>query len=214
MKAFVYDLEIVKAIPTNKEPHQFDIEYCAGWNDHKNMGISVLCGYDFHERRYRVFTDSNQEEFFALAADRLLVTFNGYGFDNRVIAACWGGGSHLTEEVLNENHYDILVELWLASGLVPPFSGRSHSGFSLDDTARINFGATKTGNGALAPIWWQQGKIGDVVDYCLQDVKLTANLFVAIALTGGLISPKSSERLAMAEIPKTFYDGREPPHAL
>jgi hypothetical protein len=40
MKYILYDLEIKNAIP-DKSPIP-GIEYCGGWNDHGNMGISVI----------------------------------------------------------------------------------------------------------------------------------------------------------------------------
>ena len=53
MKLVVYDIEIQKGILGKKEKPVPGIEYCNGWNDHANMGISVICAYDYEEDRYR-----------------------------------------------------------------------------------------------------------------------------------------------------------------
>lgn len=59
----VYDCEIVKAIPSSKEAPTPGIEYCAGWRDFANMGISVIGAYDYETDRYRVFLEDGFQEF-------------------------------------------------------------------------------------------------------------------------------------------------------
>jgi hypothetical protein len=49
----------------------------------------------------------------------------------------------------------------------------------------------KSGNGALAPILWQRGQVGEVIDYCLNDVHITHELFkVMLGMSGMLVNPK------------------------
>ena len=87
MKPVIYDLEIIRAIPGggDKEPRIEGIEYCEGWEDYANMGISCLCAYDYHEGRYRVFTERNQGEWMKLFANRdIVVGFNSARFDHKV----------------------------------------------------------------------------------------------------------------------------------
>ena len=184
MKALAYDLEIINAIPNRSEPPAPGINYCAGWHDHAGMGVSVLCAYDFHTKRFRVFCEDNQEDFFTLANDRMLVTFNGLRFDNRVVASCWNGGvdPDTILRLLEENHYDLLFE-----------AKKSKNSGRLDAYGEHNFGEQKSDEGKYAPVWWQQGQIGRVTDYCLQDVKLTANLFTKVVKEGGLKSPSGSD---------------------
>ena len=193
MKSYlIYDLEIEKAILGKGERRLEDIEYCSGWNDHKGMGISCLCAYDSVEDRYRIFCKDNMNEFYLMMYmnDRLFVTFNGVGFDNKVLEA--HGYSPPAE-----GHYDILQELWIAHGLSPTFQYPSHVGFNMDATCRVNDLQVKTGNGALAPINWQRGNIGTVIDYCLNDVKMTQQLFNKILQDGELISPKTKQIIKM-----------------
>lgn len=195
LSACVYDLEIVKGIVGKGEQPVPGIEYCAGWHDHANMGISVLGAYDYLEERYRVFCKDNMEEFLKLSTERkYLVTFNGLSFDNKVIAASIPN----VKFIPSENDYDILVELWAAAGLGPKFAYPTHTGFGLDAVCLANFGTRKTGHGAKAPVDWQRGNIGDVIDYCLNDVALTKRAFDAILANGGLRDPRSPDRfLAM-----------------
>ena len=171
MKALVYDIEIVKAIPEHDGNNELGIDYCAGWRDHGNMGISVIGAYDYETDRYRVFCKDNFGLFLDATTGKLLVGFNSIAFDNAVINATLG-------VTIPEDHcYDLLRETWAAFGLGQVFNYKTHGGFSLDAICKRNFGIKKTGNGALAPKLWQRGEIGAVIDYCLNDVAMTKTFF-------------------------------------
>jgi len=155
----VYDLEIKKPI-----------EKCTnGWKSLDEMGISVGCLYDYRSEKYRVFMDDNMEELVNRLnePDTLIVAFNHINFDNKLIRA---SGYPLKEDNLLRN-YDMLQVSRVGAG--EP-RGR---GFSLDSHLKTLNLPLKTANGALAPIWYQEGKIGKVVDYCLNDVMQEKALF-------------------------------------
>jgi hypothetical protein len=187
----VYDAEIKKGILGKRDQPEEGIEYCAGWDDHANMGISVMGAYTSWDDRFRVFMDDNAKAFIEIMDNPniIKVGFNSIGFDDKLINATPGwGGLHAPG-----THYDILRELWLADGLGPEFKFPSHIGYGLDAVAKANFPGqvAKTGHGAQAPMLWQRGQIGEVVDYCLQDVRLTLKVLLRILETGGLRSPKA-----------------------
>jgi DEAD/DEAH box helicase domain-containing protein len=183
----VYDLEIVKAIPPKKaEDREPDVAYCEGWDDKRNMGISVLCAYDYLDDRYRVFCEDNKEEFLELARRRkCLVSWNGVGFDNPVIDACWG------TTIPSRMCYDLMREAKIACGFEGDVIMR---GFRLDDWAAANLGGGKTGDGAMAPVDWQRGRYGSVIDYCLADVWLTKRLMDRVLACGILVQPRKDGR--------------------
>jgi hypothetical protein len=54
------------------------------------------------------------------------------------------------------------------------------------------FGLAKTGHGAMAPVWWQQGHHSKVIDYCLNDVWLEAKLCLYMR-NGGLVKAAGKE---------------------
>lgn len=187
MNAIIYDIEIKKSILGKREQPIEGIEYCAGWHDHANMGISCICAYDYGEQRYRVFMEDNLTAFAELVRQReLIVGFNSIGFDNAVCA-------HNAIDVAAERSYDILVELWAGAGLGPKFAYPSHMGFGLDATCAANFGTRKSGNGALAPVLYQRKQFGELVDYCMNDVALTKQLFDRIVSHGELKDPRGRE---------------------
>lgn len=198
MQPLIYDLEIEKAIVDRYEPPIDGIQYCAGWSDFSNMGIACICAYDYVEERYRVFTRGNLRDFLLLTHERSpLVGFNNINFDNRVLAATLGAGGfgQLGEDFFREEKfYDLLREIWAANGLGPVFCSRTHGGYGLDASCKANGLGGKTGDGALATVWWQQGQYGLVIDYCLNDVRLSKLLF-DLAIENKVKDPKTGRIL-------------------
>lgn len=211
MRVIVYDIEILRAIPP-KDPRDRlpGIEYCAGWRDFQNMGIACIGAYDFSEDRYRVFSEGNFQGFIDLiAAADVVAGFNSILFDNEVLRATFGGPFTFGDGIdrdkkfydaladLDSKSYDLLRETWVAAGLSPTFQRETHMGYGLDDVCRANGLGGKTGNGAAAPIAWQQGRHGEVIDYCLHDVKLTKQLFDRAAAGVMLANPKGGAPLTL-----------------
>lgn len=193
----IYDIEIVKAIQKRDEERLDGIEYCEGFHDHANAGVSVICAYDWEAGRYRVWTKEMFGEFEDLAGKRLLAGFNSIGFDDKVCRA--------SANIEVATSYDLLVECWRADGLGPEFEYPSHAGYGLDALAKANGLTGKTGHGADAPVDWQRGWYGKVIDYCLEDVRLTATLIHKVIAGDPLTSPKTGKPFAMA-IRKPNYD--------
>jgi hypothetical protein len=189
----VYDLEIVNAIPTNKGP-QDAVTYCKGWTDYAGMDISVFGCYDTLLKRYRVFCFDNKDEAKVLFAEHkgAFISFNGIAFDNRVLSACWG------IDIPESLCYDLLIEIWAAHGLGPVFNYRTHAGFSLGQMLLANGLGEKSGKGSNAPMDWQHGKIGTVIDYCLEDVRQTTRLY-QLAQTEELVSPRDGKKFRLRE---------------
>jgi hypothetical protein len=161
----VYDIEIKKCIPDRDKQNDPSLQYCNGWGDHAGMGIAVLAAYDTRAGLPRVFCEDNLDEFQKLISGRTVAGFNNIGFDEKVLLA---HGIHVTSS------YDLMCEVRAALGL--PRSGPGGAGRKLDELARVNLGVQKSMNGVLAPVQWQRGKVGEVIDYCLRDVMLTLAL--------------------------------------
>ena len=165
----VYDLEIKKPI-----------EQCSrGWASHDEMGISVGCAFDYRSNRFRVFMDDNIGELTTRLNETgtLVVAFNHMGFDNKVLRA---SGQRLKPDSELRN-YDMLVESKKGAG-----DDQYAKGFKLDDHLRVLGLPMKTADGAVAPHWYQSGKIGALVDYCLNDVMQERALFEYIVAHGKL----------------------------
>lgn len=198
--AIIYDCEIIKAIPNKYGERVEGIEYCNGWRDFSNMGVSVIGVYDYIDDQYCVFCADNSDDFTALWDNReICVGFNNIAFDNALIRADKSANWQAPDD---SKSYDLLREIWAANNLGSEFNPDTHGGYGLDAMCKVNFGTKKTGNGALAPVLWQQGKIGEVINYCLNDIRLTKQLFDAVLSGRPIISPKDGAPSITLRIPK------------
>ncbi len=176
-KIAVFDLEIKKPI-----------DQCSkGWQSHDEMGISCLCLFDYSTSRYRVFDDKSQSECLGiLNTYDFVVGYNTVGFDWKVVSATWK--SPLLSPTRISKDFDILREIWISRELNPDvFVPRTHGGVKLDDVAFETIGMRKTLDGATAPQYYQQGRIAEVIDYCLEDVRIERTLFEYIVAHGHVI---------------------------
>lgn len=178
----IYDLEIKNAILGKGEEKRPGINYCKGWGDHAGMEVSVLTVCDYKDGRFKVFMDDNQDEFKELVENTdIIVGFNQINFDNKVVKACWD------IDIPVEKNFDILKEIYKALG-------KRKAGYGLEPICKANLGTGKSGDGAMAPVWWQEGKIGKVTDYCMVDTKQTQRIFERIRNDGCLIDPNNPGR--------------------
>lgn len=131
----------------------------------------------------RVFGEQEMEDLqkFVDSHD-VAIGFNNIRFDNNVLQA--------NGVVIQPNKsYDLLKEIYSALGSY-------QKGCSLDAVVKANFPSStgKTGDGALAPELWQKGFYTKVIDYCLNDVRLTKMLVDKILRSGYINNPTNPTR--------------------
>lgn len=200
--AFLYDIEIIKAIPPKHGPRDPNLQYCGGWGDHANMGISVV-GYALGEIVSPPHVAWDEPSYvigneYGLAyiqatlekLDPEIMGFNSLMFDDSVMAA---NGVDLATT------YDLLVETRLAAyGSNDYRDAPAGHSYALGKLAEGN-GLAKTGTGANAAEQWQQGKHKAVADYCLQDIAITCKL-LNLGLKGRLINPNNGDLITLRPI--------------
>jgi len=177
----LYDLEIKKAIRDPKKDPWNGIQYCKGWGDHAGMGISVLVAYNYKLGLLGVFMDDNQDEFkeWIEKADAV-IGYNSDRFDNPVLKANW------KIEVPKYKSYDVLK--YIKTSCV-----EGSGDLKLDSVAKANNYISKSGDGALAPIMYQRGRLGRLINYCTMDVRILKLLVDGIEKTGTIINPKTNK---------------------
>lgn len=151
------------------------------WGRKDLMGFSVGCTFHYATGDWGVyFKDDIQAMADLLNQADLIVGFNILGFDNELIRA--QGGTLLPDKDLG--NYDMLEESRKAMGWTP--DQRFPKGLRLDDHLEATFGDgfMKTEDGALAPKMWRDGRRGEVVTYCLADVRREKMLFEHIVAHG------------------------------
>ena len=177
----IYDTEIRHGVATPDNPPQNGYRYAKGWTDFEGMGIACICAFDIAEAQYRVFLEDNFNAFQQLIDERdAVLGFNNWRFDDRLLRA---NGFHIPR---GKSH-DLAAAIWQAAGIP---QGEHPKGLSLDACCKSHGLPTKNGNGADAPQDFQSGRIGRVIDYCLNDVRCTLHLHRYITRSGGLIDPR------------------------
>ena len=179
MRILTYDIEIKRAILNGQPADEFEeqypgIEYVNTFQDFDRMGIGCLCALALGEQLPRIYDERNVREFQqVLDSADLIVTYNGEGFDHRVLAA---------NGVVVPAHksLDLLAQIKQATG----------QRYSLDAIAEKNLRIRKTDSGKLAPILWQQGQHARVINYCLNDCLMTQELYTLAKSQGFLVTPK------------------------
>lgn len=127
-----------------------------------DLDISLVGLYDYETNAYHTFL---QEEFdsmwpFFENADQL-ITYNGDHFDIPLLDKYFKGNLTRIKSL------DILKEIRNAYG----------RRMKLDQVAEGTFGIHKSGNGLEAVAWWRTGEIEKIRKYCLDDVKITKEVY-------------------------------------
>jgi DEAD/DEAH box helicase domain-containing protein len=91
----------------------------------------------------------------------MFVTFNGDHFDIPLLNKYYSG------DLTKIKSLDLLAE-------VKKVLGRR---IKLDTVAEATLGKKKTGHGMDAIMWWQKGEIDKIIKYCIEDVKITRELY-------------------------------------
>jgi DEAD/DEAH box helicase domain-containing protein len=134
-----------------------------GWNHADRMGISCAVLYDSRTDRFLEFLEHQVDDLIdrLFTCDRV-VGFNIKRFDYDVLRG------YSRRDIRKLDTLDILEK-------VHEFLGYR---LSLDHLAKITLGAEKSGDGLQALAWWKEGRIREIVDYCIKDVEITRDLYL------------------------------------
>ena len=134
-----------------------------GWHRADRMGVSCAVLYDSLVDDFLVYYQDDLEELVTRLKEMdLVIGFNITRFDYKVLS----GLNHFN--FLSLPTLDILTKVYDRLGYR----------LSLDHLAGQTLGAKKSADGLLALEWWQQGRLDLIVDYCIQDVRVTRDLYL------------------------------------
>lgn len=145
----------------------FDIEtknifQDVGKADPSLLDLAVICIYDSKTDAYTgYFQEELQKLWPIIEKADALVGYNSDHFDIPILNKYYPG------DLTKIKSIDLLKEIKIASG----------KRLSLNAVAEATLGAKKTGNGLDSYRWWKQGEYQKVKDYCVNDVKLTKDLY-------------------------------------
>jgi len=145
----------------------FDIETAnifddVGSNDPAKLDISIVGAYDSTTDTYTSYSVEELPKFWSIIerAD-MLIGFNSDHFDIPLLNKYYPG------DLTKIKSLDLLVE-------VKRTLGRR---LRLDTIAEATLGMKKSGHGLEATRWWKEGKHDLVRKYCLDDVRLTKDIY-------------------------------------
>lgn len=149
----------------------FDIEtrnifQDVGSNDPVDLDISVVCLYDYEKNTYESFLQEDLPKLWdILDKTDMLITYNGDHFDIPLLNKYYkrDGRGDLT----NIRSLDLLKEIKNSYG----------RRMKLDQIAEGTFGMHKSGNGLEAVAWWRSGEVEKIIKYCIDDVKITKDVY-------------------------------------
>ena len=127
------------------------------------LGVSVAGIYSYEENRYEAYLEADLKTKLAprLQAADLLIGFNIRRFDMPVLQP------YLPYSIATLPLLDIMEEVVKNLG---------HR-LSLDSLAQATLGKGKSGSGLDALKWFKEGRFDLITKYCLDDVKLTKELY-------------------------------------
>lgn len=168
--------EIVFDLETQRAFHEISAR-----TNFAELGVSVVGVYSYRTDSYRAFTMNELRECEALfMSARRVIGFNIKHFDYPVLQP------HMNTVVLrNLATLDMMEELAKTLGFRP----------KLNDLAKATLGVSKSGHGLEATRWYKEGNIQKVKEYCLDDVRITKDLYEFGALNGHLKIEKGIARI-------------------
>ncbi|MBI4437661.1 ribonuclease H-like domain-containing protein [Candidatus Uhrbacteria bacterium] len=141
----------------------FDIEtQSAAGFDYKQMRVSVVGVYFYETDEFACYEEAELPKLWSRLerADRL-IGYNSRSFDVPILNNYYPGDLGRLPQL------DILEEIHKTLGFR----------LKLDHVAQTCLGVGKSGHGLQAVEWWKQGEIQKIKDYCLQDVKVTRDVY-------------------------------------
>jgi len=155
----------------------FDIETSnifqeVGSNNPADLDISVVGIYEYEGDKYSTFTQEEFGELWKIIENAdMFITFNGDHFDIPLLNKYYSG------DLSKIKSLDLLKEMQKVAG----------RRMKLDQIAEGTLGTNKSGHGLDAVKWWRDGEFEKVKKYCLDDVRITKDVYEYALKEGKLI---------------------------
>ena len=174
----------------------FDIEsisdsFVRGHIDVNEQELTVVAIHDSDTGDYSSYLRDELHKLWPILerAD-MLIGFNSDTFDIPLLNRYYPGDlSHMRS-------LDLLAE-------VQKVLGRR---IRLESLAQATLGRGKSGDGMKASEWWKEGKKKEVADYCIEDVRLTRELY-DYALAHGMLKYKDLRDIRDIKIDTSHWNG-------
>jgi DEAD/DEAH box helicase domain-containing protein len=165
----------------------FDIETSnlfaeVGSNDPSALDLSVICIYDYERDAYESYLQEDLPKLWpVLESADLLIGYNSDHFDIPLLNKYYSG------DLTKIKSLDILREIKNSFG----------RRMKLDQIAEGTLGINKSGVGIEATVWWKNGEKQKVIDYCLDDVKITKDVYEYARANNKLLFKEGGELITI-----------------
>src|SRR3989344_2378941 len=145
----------------------FDIETSnffqeTGSNDPASLDLACVCIHDSETDKYSSYTKETLDKLWPiLEKTDLLIGFNSDHFDIPLLSKYYSGSLDRIKSL------DILKEVRKSLG----------RRIKLDTLAEATLDRNKTADGLVAGNWWKKGEYQKVIDYCIEDVRITKDIY-------------------------------------
>ena len=160
------------------------VQEVGGWEHIDKLGVSVACAYDSKTDQWLSYREEELSKLISLCEERLVVGYNIRGFDLPVLVP-YGLKIHKLDV------FDIMYDLEALT---------RQRFLKLEAVAMGTLGTGKSADGLMAVEWWKSGQIQKIIDYCMQDVKVTRDIF-NFGRQNGFVKIQRSEGGNITEVP-------------
>jgi len=176
----------------------FDIETSNTFQDVAStdptaLDLSVVCIYDYETDKYQSFTKETLSELWPIfeKAD-MIIGFNSDHFDIPILNKYYSG------DLTKIKSLDLMKDIKKSLG----------RRIKLDTIAEATLGRNKSGHGLEAIVWWRNGEKQKVIDYCIEDVRITKDVY-EYALKNKSLKYLDGKEIKEIKIDTTDWDKKE-----
>ncbi len=176
----------------------FDIEtqnffHETGSTDPASLSIACVCIHDSETNKYLSFKEDELKNLWPiLEKTDLLIGFNSDHFDIPLL------DKYYTGDLTKIKSLDLLKEVKKVLG---------HR-LKLDTLAEATLGRRKTADGLAAGLWWKNGEYQKVIDYCIEDVRITKDIY-DYAMENGKLKYRDGKMLRDIPLDTSKWEKKE-----
>ena len=158
-----------------------------------DMDLSIVCIYDSETGSYESFLEEELPNLWPILekAD-MLIGYNSDHFDIPLLNKYYPG------DLTQIKSLDLLKEIKKSLG----------RRLKLDSVAEATLGQKKAGSGLEAIQWWKDGEIDKLRHYCIEDVRITKELYDH-AIKNGLLKYKDLSDTRDIKLDTTDWEKKE-----
>ena len=155
----------------------------------ESLDLSVIAIYDYDTDKYLSFSENELKNLWPyIDKSDTLVGFNSNHFDIPIL------NKYYQYDLKKKNSIDILE-------MIKNSFGRR---LKLDWIAKGTLGISKSGHGLDAIEWWKKGEIEKIKKYCIDDVKITKDIFEYV-MKNGILKYEDFGNINEIKIDTTMY---------